>query len=71
MAERIIRKASEYITFDELYKYLEKSDWNIKKVFGKNYDENIPEIDYLLEYFEAEEEYEKCAKLRELKNTLK
>jgi len=66
------RNLDEFILEDELYHHLVDNSDNLKQVFnqtGKQDEINLV-IDYLIDYFTAEELYERCSIMQELKEDL-
>lgn len=72
MSVKDIREVvNSFLTFEELYEKLERNNWRIEKVLIKKSDTvPYPELDWLLDYFEAIEEYEKCHKIKIIKDRL-
>jgi len=60
--KRIKKVADSFVSYDNLYVKLEESYFD-PEVVG-----DIITIDWMIEYFEKKEEYEKCNKLLKLKN---
>ena len=66
------KNLDEFILEDELYHHLVDNSDNLKQVFnqtGKQDEINLV-IDYLIDYFTAEELYERCSIMQELKEDL-
>jgi len=62
--EDIIKVIDSFKTFDQIYESLKDGDYSvISRKCGTN---EYPEINWLIEYFLENEEYEKCEFLRKI-----
>lgn len=61
----IVEVANSFKTYEEMYELLLNNDFScIHKELGTN---RYPHIEWMIEYFENKEEYEKCDFLLKLK----
>jgi hypothetical protein len=66
------KNLDEFILEDELYHHLVDNCDSIKSIFnetGKQHEINLV-IDYLIDFFTAEELYERCSIMQEIKEDL-
>ena len=63
--KNLIGVASSFKTYEEMYELLLNNDFSfLSKELGTN---RYPEIEWMIEYFENNEQYEKCNFLLNLK----
>lgn len=64
----IIEVSNSFKTYEEMYELLLNNDFSfLLKEFGTN---RYPQIEWMIGYFENNEQYEKCDFLLKLKNKL-
>jgi hypothetical protein len=62
--EDLIKVSSTFKTYEQMYESLIKNDFSfLSRELGTN---RYPEIEWMIEYFENNEEYEKCDFLSKL-----
>lgn len=69
MYQNAFKKAAEsFKTYEQLYDLLKNSGYDVPNVLSCQLNKTIyPELDWMLEYFQQKEEYEKCIILKHLK----
>ena len=60
----IIEVANSFLSYEEMYELLNNGDFSfLSRELGTN---RYPQIEWMIEYFENKEEYEKCEFLSKL-----
>lgn len=69
MSQDAFKKAAEsFKTYVQLYDLLKNSGYDVPKILNcQLYKTNYPQLDWMLEYFQEKEDYEKCIILKHLK----